>query len=137
MEQFADASLITRYDRIYRLIQKRVADKIKLPIEIQLGGDRIYRLGKGEPKVRIQVKDRQGLAALSKLDEVRICEAYMAGSQDVAGDMLGFASLRGLLSDHHPLHTLWRRIAPFFVGRVSLANSYSYSDWRMKESIAM
>ena len=41
----------------------------------------------------------------------------MAVNLDVAGDMLGFASLRGLLSDHHPLHTLWRRIAPLFVGR--------------------
>ncbi len=36
MGLFADASLITRYDGIFRLIQKRVADKIKLPIEIQL-----------------------------------------------------------------------------------------------------
>ncbi len=66
MEQFADASLITRYDRIFRLIQERVADKIRIPVEIQLWGDRIYRLGKGEPKVRILDKDRQGLAALSK-----------------------------------------------------------------------
>lgn len=133
MGQFADTSLTTRYDRIFRLIQKRVADKIKLPIEIQLGGDRIYRLGKGEPKIRILIKDRQGLSALSKLDEVRICEAYMTGSLDVAGNMLGFASLRGLLSDHHPLHTLWRRIAPFFVGRVqvdrqAIAGHYDFSN---------
>ncbi len=133
MGQFADASLIARYDGIFRLIQKRVADKIKLPIEIQLGGDRIYRLGNGEPKVRILVKDTQGLSALSKLDEVKICEAYMADSLDVSGDMLGFASLRGLLSDHHPLHSLWRQIAPLFVGRVqtdrqAIADHYDFSN---------
>lgn len=133
MGQFVDAALTRPYDRMFRLIQKRVADKIKLPVEIQLWGDRTYRLGKGEPAVQILVKDRHGLAALRDLDEVRICEAYMAGNLDVAGDMLGFASLRGLLRDHHPLHTLWRRIAPLFVGRVqtdrrAIAGHYDFSN---------
>lgn len=133
MDQFIEASLPTRYDRVFQLFQKRFEDKITLPIEIQLWGERVYRLGKGEPAVKILVKDRQGLAALSELDEVKICEAYMAGSLDVAGDMLGFASLRGLLSDHHPLHSLWRRMAPLFVGRVrtdrlAIAGHYDFSN---------
>jgi len=64
---------------------------------------------------------------------VKICEAYMAGSLDVVGDMLGFASLRGLLSDRHPLHALWQRIAPNFVGRVqtnrqAIAGHYDFSN---------
>lgn len=125
--------LTTRYDRIFRLIQKRVADKIKLSIEIQLWGDHVYRLGKGDPTIRILVKNRQGLSALSKLDEVKICEAYMDDNLDVSGDMLGFASLRGLLSDHHPLHSLFRRIAPLFVGRVqtdrrAITGHYDFSN---------
>ncbi|MEJ2201586.1 MAG: class I SAM-dependent methyltransferase, partial [Desulfuromonadaceae bacterium] len=133
MGQFAETSLGTRYDRIFQLIQKRVSDKLKLPIEIQLWGNRIYRLGKGDPAVKILVEDRQGLAALLKLDEVKICEAYMAGSLDVKGDMLGFASLRGLLRDHHPLHSLWQRIAPLFLGRVrtdreAIAGHYDFSN---------
>lgn len=41
------------------------------------------------------MKDRDGLAALRRLDEVRICEAYMAGSLDIVCDMLAFASFRG------------------------------------------
>jgi cyclopropane-fatty-acyl-phospholipid synthase len=133
MGQLAESTFTTGYDRILRLIQARVADKIRLPIEIQLWGDRIYRLGNGEPAIRILVKDSRGLAALSQLDEVRICEAYMAGSLDVSGDMLGFASLRGLLSDRHPLHALWDRIAPLFVGRVqtdrqAIAGHYDFSN---------
>ena len=133
MKTLSKLSSITRYDRLFRRIQKRVADRLKHPIEIQLGEERAYRLGKGEPAIQILVKDRQGLAALLKLDEVKICEAYMAGSLDVAGDMLGFASLRGLLSDHHPLHTLWSRLAPLFIGRVqtdrqSIAGHYDYSN---------
>jgi cyclopropane-fatty-acyl-phospholipid synthase len=133
MEQLAQSLLTTRYDRMFSLIQKRVADKIKLPVEIQLWGDHTYRLGKGEPIIQILVKNRHGLAALRDLDELRICEAYMAGNLDVAGDMLGFASLRGLLRDHHPLHALWLRIAPLFVGREqtdrrAIAGHYDFSN---------
>lgn len=133
MGQLAETSLGTRYDRIFQLIQKRVSEKLELPIEIQLWGNRVYRLGKGDPAVKILVEDRQGLAALLKLDEVKICEAYMAGSLDVKGDMLGFASLRGLLSDHHPLHSLWQRIAPLFIGRIrtdreAIAGHYDFSN---------
>lgn len=133
MKQGAQALSTTRYDRLFRLIQKRVADRLKHPIEIQLWGDRVYRLGKGDPTIKILVKDRQGMAALLRLDEVKICEAYMSGSLDVKGDMLGFASLRGLLSDHHPLHSLWSRMAPLFKGRVqtdrqAIAGHYDYSN---------
>jgi cyclopropane-fatty-acyl-phospholipid synthase len=79
------------------------------------------------------VKDRDGLTALSRFDELGICEAYMNGSLDVVGDMLGFVSLRGALSDAHPLHTLWRRIAPIFQGRVktdrkAIASHYEFSN---------
>ena len=84
-------------------------------------GDRAYRFGEGEPAVDIMVRDRNGLAALGRLDELSICEAYMAGSLDVVGDMLQFVGLRGALRDSHPLDYLWRRIAPWLIGR-STAN---------------
>lgn len=133
MDVSAEAALVTRYDRVFKLFQNRLADQIKIPFEIRLWGDRSYRFGKGEPALKVLVKDRDGLAALSGLDELRICEAYMAGSLDVVGDMLGFVSLRGVLSDTHPLHTLWRRIAPLFVGRVqtdrqAIASHYDFSN---------
>lgn len=133
MDVSAEAALVTRYDRVFKLFQNRLADQIKIPFEIRLWGDRSYRFGKGEPALKVLVKDRDGLAALSGLDELRICEAYMAGSLDVVGDMLGFVSLRGVLSDSHPLHTLWRRIAPLFVGRVqtdrqAIASHYDFSN---------
>ena len=109
------------YDRILRRIQKHFADRVEIPFEIRLWGDRAYRFGKGEPAVDILVRDRNGLAALGRLDELSICEAYMAGSLDVVGDMLQFVGLRGALSDSHPLDYLWRRIAPWLIGR-STAN---------------
>lgn len=133
MDQAVDASLITRCDRIFSSIKNRVADKITTPVEIRLWGDRSYHFGKGEPAIKVLVKDRDGLLALSRLDELKICEAYMSGSLDVVGDMLGFVSFRGVLSDNHPLHTLWRRIAPLFVGRVrtdrqAIASHYDFDN---------
>ena len=133
MGHAAESESVTRYDRIFKLIQKRVADQIKTPFEIRLWGNHSYRFGKGEPAIKVLVKDRAGLAALSGLDELRICEAYMAGSLDVVGDMLGFVSLRGVLSDHHPLHMLWRRLAPMFIGRErtdrqAIASHYDFDN---------
>jgi cyclopropane-fatty-acyl-phospholipid synthase len=133
MVQSAEASFKTRYDKIYSAIQKRLSDQIKTPFEVRLGGDRTYRFGKGEPVIKVVVRDRKGLSALSRFDELGICEAYMNGSLDVVGDMLGFVSLRGVLSDTHPLHTLRRRIAPIFIGRVrtdrkAIASHYDFSN---------
>ena len=106
------------YDGLFRRIQQQVNEKIRIPVEIAVRGDRTYRFGEGEPAVKVLVNDPAGLSALGRLDELRICEAYMNGSLDVAGDMLGFVSLRGALRDSHPLHYLWRRIAPWFIGRI-------------------
>lgn len=117
MEHFAETSDITRHEGILREIQKRLADQVKTPFEIRLWGNRTYQFGKGEPVVQVFVKDHQGLVALSQLDELGICEAYVAGSLDVTGDMLGFVGLRGMLSDRHLLHSLWRRLAPMLIGR--------------------
>jgi cyclopropane-fatty-acyl-phospholipid synthase len=90
-------------------------------------------LAKGSLSFKVFVKDRDGLSALSRFDELGICEAYMSGSLDVVGNMLGFVSLRGVLSDTHPLHTVWRRTAPMFIGRVqtdrkAIASHYDFSN---------
>jgi cyclopropane-fatty-acyl-phospholipid synthase len=133
INQFTELALPRRYDRIFRIIQNRFIDQIKTPFEIRLWGDHSYVFGKGEPAVKVLVKDQHGLLALSKFDELKICEAYMAGSLDVIGDMLSFVSLRGALSDRHPLHMLWRRIAPLFIGRVktdrqAIASHYDFDN---------
>ena len=123
----------TIYDRLLRRIQKQLANRVKTPFEIRLWGDRVYRFGEGEPAVDILVRDRKGLAALGSLDELGICEAYMAGSLDVVGDMLRFVGLREALSDSHPLDYLWRRVAPWIVGRFTtnrqaIATHYEFAN---------
>jgi cyclopropane-fatty-acyl-phospholipid synthase len=47
--------------------------------------------------------------------------------------MLGFVGLRGMLNDRHPLHALWRRIAPLLIGRdridrQAIATHYDFSS---------
>ncbi|MGR8953150.1 MAG: SAM-dependent methyltransferase, partial [Gammaproteobacteria bacterium] len=119
MNQSAENFGAPAHDGLYRLIQKKISGyQLKIPLEIRLWGGQTYRFGKDEPTVKVLVNDSNGLKALSLLDELRICEAYMNGSLDVVGDMLGFVSLRRALRDSHPLHTLWRRIEPWFMGRV-------------------
>lgn len=108
----------TMYDRILRQIQKHLSNRVKTPFELKLWGGHSYHFGEGTPELEILVQDRKGLAALSRFDELSICEAYMAGNLDVVGDMLGFVSLRGTLNDSHPLDYLWRRIAPRIIGRI-------------------
>ena len=119
MDGIAEAPVAARHDGVLQVIRSRLADQVRTPFEIRLWGDRAYRFGKGEPEVKVFVKDPHGLAALRRLDELAICEAYMEGSLDVSGDMLSFVSLRGLLRDRHPLHWLWRRIAPLLIGRAA------------------
>src|SRR3569623_996091 len=108
MSVSAEPAFTSRYDRVFKLFQTRLADQVKTPFEISIGEDRSYRLGSGEHPLPVLIKNCVRLAALSELDEVKICESYMDGSLDVVGDMLGFVSLRGMLSDNHPLYALWQ-----------------------------
>lgn len=73
MDQTVEQPALLRYDRIFKTFQRRLADKVKKPFEIQLWDDKSYRFGKGEPVVYVLVHDHAGLAALSGLDELKIC----------------------------------------------------------------
>ena len=134
MSQSAEYFEAPAHDGLYRRIQKHLSGgQVQIPLEIRLWEGQIYRFGEDEPTVKISVKDRKGLEALRRLDEPSICEAYMDGSLDVVGDMLGFISLRRALSDRHPLHYLWRRIAPWFIGRIptdqqAIAAHYDFAN---------
>ncbi len=118
MDLSAEATGILRDDGIFQLIRKRLADRISTPFEIRLGGEHTYRFGAGEPAFKVTVKDRNGLTALSRFDELKICEAYMDGSLDFTGDMLQAASFRAVLRDRPSLAALWERMAPWVIGRV-------------------
>lgn len=105
------------YDRIIRLIQSQMKDKISTPFELRLGSF-TYLFGQGSPVLVFTVNDRNGLAALCSFDELKFCEAYISGSLDVAGDFFHLAGFRTMLTDRHPLHYLLSRCLPFFIGQI-------------------
>lgn len=68
-----------------------------------------WAFGAGTPAFEIVVRDARGQAAIASLDEMRCCEAYMAGSIDVDGDLLALTGVRAILGDRRPLQLLWAR----------------------------
>ncbi|MDD2272845.1 MAG: class I SAM-dependent methyltransferase [Desulfuromonadaceae bacterium] len=121
------------YDRIIRLIQKHLGNKINIPFELQLQTGRSYYFGTSPPLISFTVNDRSGLAALCSFDELKFCEAYISGSLDIEGDMFQLPEFRKILTDRHPLHYLLSRMLPMFIGQVhsnqkAIANHYEYDE---------
>lgn len=105
-------------NRLADRINDHLVNKIVAPFEIRLPDADNYRFGDGDPAFIISVNDENGLLALMRFDELRFSEAYINGHLDIEGAMWGVVSNRELLHDRHPLHLLWRRVAPFFTGQV-------------------
>jgi len=105
-------------DEVVGRLSRRLGDKGLAPFEIRLPDDRVCRFGDCDPAFVIAVKDRDGLRALTRFDELRFTEAYINGSLDIEGDMWRALSCRAVLSDLHPVHRLFRRLTPLFAGQV-------------------
>lgn len=123
---------LTPDDKGLRRIQARLSDRIATPFAILWQG-RAYRFGAGEPVFTLTVKTRAGLAALGTFDEAAFCQAYIEGGFDITGDMLRVVGMRTELSDRHPLHHLYRRIAPWFTGQTRtnrrvIAHHYDHDE---------
>lgn len=103
-------------DKTIRFMQGRLSDKLATSFAIEWQ-KRAYRFGEGEPAFTLIVNNRTGLAALARFDEAAFCEAYMNADFDIEGDMLSVIGMRSELNDRHPLHHLFRRIAPWFIGQ--------------------
>ena len=93
-------------------------DEAPTPFEVALPDGQAIRLGRGEPRFRLRVKSRRGLAALASMDEGSFGEAYLAGELDLEGDMLSPFALRRQLGDAHPLMSAWRFLHPLLFGQV-------------------
>jgi len=122
-----------RYDRIIRIIQRQVESRVLTPFTVKVWNGQKYLFGKGEPEFVIGINDRSGLSAISQLDELKICEAYMSGSLDIEGEMIHVQKLRESLKDSHPLSYLWRRLMPLLIGNVAsnrqaIAGHYEFDN---------
>lgn len=121
------------YNRIIKLIQKHLGNKISIPFELQLQAGHFYHFGNSPPLISFTVNDRNGLAALCSFDELKFCEGYMSGNLDIEGDMLQLPEFRKILTDRHPLHYLLCRMLPMFIGQVhtnqkAIVNHYDHDE---------
>lgn len=114
-------------------IRNHLDGKNFAPFEVRVPDAGVYRFGDGKPEFSIAVNDRHGLKALMRLDELRFSEAYINGDLDIEGDMWKVLSCRVALRDLHPLHCLWRRLAPVFTGQLR-ANKRAIADHYGHES---
>ena len=116
-----------RFNRLVHALEKRYASLFgdSAPtFALQLSGHPATVLGRGEPAATLVVNDRNGIAALSTLDILRIGEAYLAGSLDVIGDLSRLLALRDLFTDRHPLRFLYRFVRPMLFGQVSTDRAF-------------
>lgn len=118
--------------KILRQIDARLSGRIETAFAINWQG-RVYRFGTGAPAFRLVIKNDVGLAALGTFDEAAFCAAYIQGEFDIEGDMLRVIGMRTELSDRHPLHHLYRRIAPWLTGqvrtnRLAIARHYDHDE---------
>lgn len=81
----------------------------------------------------MHLRTQKAARALESLDEASICEAYIEGEIDFAGNFLAALDLRRIASDWHPLHSLWRFVRPMLFGAVRsdknwVARHYDYGN---------
>src|SRR5215831_14078859 len=100
-----------------RALTRRLARPEAPTFELQLLDGSVHRMGRGgRPAFRIAIRSPRGRRALLSMDETRVAEAYMHGDLDFSGDFLAALDLRRVLSDRHPLASLWRFVQPWLLG---------------------
>jgi cyclopropane-fatty-acyl-phospholipid synthase len=65
----------------------------------------------------LDIRNDRGLRAVTSLDELRVCEAYMAADIDIEGDIRKAIGLREHLRDQNIWVTTWRHLQPLLHGR--------------------
>lgn len=117
-------------NRLFQQIRNRLKE---ISFSVQLPNGHDWKIGENNPSFTIKVNDESVLSAFVRFDELRIAEAYINGDFDVEGDMWAFVSCRESLRDVHPLHHIWWRVLPWFVGQLrtnkrAISNHYEYDS---------
>ena len=78
----------------------------------------LHLFGDGSPVFTIVLNNEHAVSVLSTLDQEKIVEAYLSGSIDIEGDIIGALALRELFNDKKGFSFLWRFIRPSLFGQV-------------------
>jgi len=114
-------------------IQHHLSDKVVAPFKVRLPNGETYSFGQGEPTFTVSLNDQNVFSAVARFDELSFAEAYINGNLDIEGSMWDVMRCREILSDIHPLHIIWRRLAPLLAGQVrtnkrAIAGHYEYEN---------
>lgn len=114
-----------RRPRFVRQLERRLAGSSAPPFEIVMPDGRVYAVGdRSGACFRIAVRNAKGLDALASMQENAIAVAYMEGDLDVEGEFAEALALRDVLSDFHPLLSIWRFLRPLVAGQVKADNEW-------------
>lgn len=110
------------FSRLIHLIEKRYnklsASTPGISFGLQCKDGAVHVLGTTQPVFTIVLNNEQAVTALSTLNRNTIVEAYLTGSIDIEGDIMGAFALRELFNDKKGFNFLWRFIRPFLFGQV-------------------
>src|SRR5713226_3086895 len=100
-----------------RALAHRLARPEAPTFDLELVDGSVHRMGLGaRPAFHLALRSPRGWRALLSMDETRIGEAYMHGDLDFSVDLLAALDLRRVLSDRHPLASIWRFVQPWLLG---------------------
>jgi cyclopropane-fatty-acyl-phospholipid synthase len=104
---------------------------------IKLPDSKEIKIGEsfGGPSFQVFIHNEKGMQALKSGKELKICEAYIYGDIDLAGeiDMLKLLEITKLFSKAHPFLIWWSKLTYFFhsqvfINKKSIAEHYEYDD---------
>jgi cyclopropane-fatty-acyl-phospholipid synthase len=110
--------LVAELRRRYAAVEHRV------PLALRLPSGETEVLGDEEPSATLVIADERGVEALGTFDLATVADAYLNGHIDAEGELSDILTLRGVLTDRHPLQFAFRFISPLFRGQVK-----SDQDW--------
>ena len=130
-----EAAISPASGKLVKLILERFGSQVDHPFRVELWDGTSHHLGEegAEAAFRIVVNNRRGLSALKSLNEVQVCESYMAGDLELEGDMLKLCDLRRMVKQGNPILNFWRLLKPMVLGQTgedkkAIAEHYEYDD---------
>ncbi len=118
---------------VVRKLRRRLQGMSIAAFDLELQDGSVHRIGGGVPAFRLRTRTPASLRALASFDEFAVAHAFIESQIDFAGDFLAALDLRKIMSDRHPLHSLWRFLRPLVFGKLRsdkdwVAQHYDYGN---------
>lgn len=118
---------------VVRKLRRRLQGLSISAFDLELPNGSVHRIGGGTPAFRLRTRTPASLRALASFDEFAVAQAFTESQIDLTGDFLAALDLRKIMSDRHPLHSLWRFARPLVFGKLRsdkdwVARHYDYGN---------